>query len=184
MGLDATAAAARARSQSRGRSLTRKRVRGEDAEMVEGDAEPQKRIHSSKSRWVFVICFAPLAQAGSDSYENYTHYYILCRSMSRGRALSTASAEPNKGLRDASQRNKSIKLNDKAQVKMGRAARKGEADRHIPGAVESLVSAVCMYLSSNVSHQVHLASFHVRVCRSQAKAFVEWQTAAWHTDRR
>lgn len=53
--------------------------------------------------------------------------------MSRGRTLSMAPVDANKGLKDVSQRNKSIKLSDKAQVKMGRAARKGEADRHIPG---------------------------------------------------
>jgi len=54
------------------------------------------------------------------------------RSMSRGRALSLAEPEPGKGLRDSVQRNKAIKMNDRAQTRMGRMARKGEADRHIP----------------------------------------------------
>jgi nucleolar GTP-binding protein len=107
MGLDASAAAARARSQSRGRTLQRKRSRsaaaGKDTEMADGEEQPQKRIHSSKSR-----------------------------SMSRGRALSLAPADARKGIKDDVQRNKAIKMADKAQVKMGRLARKGEADRHIP----------------------------------------------------
>lgn len=52
MGLDTSAAAARARSLSRGRSVTRKRLRGKDDEdMADAeDAQPKKRIHSSKSR--------------------------------------------------------------------------------------------------------------------------------------
>ncbi|KAG7672340.1 hypothetical protein Ndes2437B_g02294 [Nannochloris sp. 'desiccata'] len=107
MGLDASAAAARVRSQSRGRTLQRKRSRsqaGKDADMMDaGEEQPQKRIHSSKSR-----------------------------SMSRGRALSLAPADARKGIKDDVQHNKAIKMADKAQVKMGRMARKGEADRHIP----------------------------------------------------
>ncbi|KAL4439792.1 hypothetical protein ABPG75_002793 [Micractinium tetrahymenae] len=107
MGLDAEAAAERAaRSQSRrGRSLVRKRGRSAagDADMGEAEEQPKKRIHSSKSR-----------------------------SMSRGRALSLAPADATKGLKDATQRNKAIKMADKAQWKLGKAAKKGEADRHIP----------------------------------------------------
>ncbi|PRW33236.1 nucleolar GTP-binding isoform A [Chlorella sorokiniana] len=106
LGLDASAAAERAaRSQSRrGRSLVRKRGRSEaaDADMA-AEEQPKKRVHSSKSR-----------------------------SMSRGRALSMAAPEQSKGLKDAVQRNKAIKMADKAQWKLGRAAKKGEADRHIP----------------------------------------------------
>lgn len=107
MGLDASAAAARMRSQSRGRTLQRKRshsAAGKEVEMGEaGDEQPKKRIHSSKSR-----------------------------SMSRGRTLSMAPPEAGKGFKDAVQRNKAIKMGDKAQFKMGKMARKGEADRHIP----------------------------------------------------
>ena len=48
VGIDPTAALARARSQSRGR----KRTRSEGPADVEmGDAEQQKRLHSSKSRY-------------------------------------------------------------------------------------------------------------------------------------
>lgn len=104
MGLDASAAAARARSQSRGRTLQRKRSRSAAADTdVAMEGEAKKRVHSSKSR-----------------------------SMSRGRALSMAAPEAGKGVKDVVQANKAIKMADKAQVRMGRMARKGEADRHIP----------------------------------------------------
>ena len=107
MGMDATDAIARVRSQSRGRTLQkRKRSKsmGRDVEMEGGEEQQEKkRVHSSKSR-----------------------------SMSRGRALSLAPPEVGKGFKDSVQRNKAIKMNDKAQVKLGRMARKGEADRHIP----------------------------------------------------
>lgn len=108
MGLDASKAVAAVRSLSRGRALQRKRSRSKtaaDATMADGDgdAEPLKRVHSSKSR-----------------------------SMSRGRALSLAAPDAGKGFKDVSQRNKAIKMADQAQLKMGREARKGEADRHIP----------------------------------------------------
>lgn len=53
----------------------------------------------------------------------------MCRSMSRGRALSTAVG---KGVKDAAQQNKAIKLGDKATFKRSKLARKGEADRHVP----------------------------------------------------
>ena len=46
VGIDPSAALARARSQSRGR----KRVRSEGPDVEMGDAEQQKRLHSSKSR--------------------------------------------------------------------------------------------------------------------------------------
>jgi nucleolar GTP-binding protein len=52
--------------------------------------------------------------------------------MSRGRALSVAKPTEGQGLKDAAQRNKAIKMGDRAQRRMGKAARKGEADRHIP----------------------------------------------------
>ena len=102
MGLDASAAVTRARSQSRGRELKRKRTRSQSADAME-QQEPETRVRSSKSR-----------------------------SMSRGRALSLAEPEPGKGIKDSAQRNRAIKMADKAQIKMGRQARKGEADRHIP----------------------------------------------------
>lgn len=108
MGLDASAALSHARSQSRGRTLVRKRSRSvstmEDHVKVgdELDETSKKRIHSSKSR-----------------------------SMSRGRALSLAPPEKGRSLKDSVQRNKAIKLADKAQFKMGKEARKGEGDRVI-----------------------------------------------------
>lgn len=48
VGIDPSAALARARSQSRGR----KRVRSEGPDVEMGDAEQQKRLHSSKSRYL------------------------------------------------------------------------------------------------------------------------------------
>ena len=72
--------------------------------MAMEDAEqPQVRVRSSKSR-----------------------------SMSRGRSLSLAAPEPGKGLKDAAMRNRAFKLNDRAQRRLQREARKGEGDRHIP----------------------------------------------------
>ena len=57
---------------------------------------------------------------------------VCCRSMSRGRALSTAKPIKGQGLKNEAQHNKAIKMHDKMQKRMGKAARKGEADRHIP----------------------------------------------------
>lgn len=78
MGIDATAAVARARSRSQSR-VGRKRTRSvtPGGMEVEGDeGEPSaKRLHSSKSR-----------------------------SMSRGRALSTAPPAEGRGLKDPVQR--------------------------------------------------------------------------------
>lgn len=103
MGLDPSAAISRARSQSRGRELRKKRARSKSAAAMEGLEQPVVRVRSSKSR-----------------------------SMSRGRSLSLAAPEPGKGLKDATMRNKAYKLNDRAQRRMQREARKGEGDRHIP----------------------------------------------------
>ena len=102
MGLDPSAAITRARSQSRGRELRKKRARSQSAAM-ETRAQPEVRIRSSKSR-----------------------------SMSRGRALSLAEPEAGKGIKDVVQRNKAIKMNDRAQRRFQKMARKGEGDRHIP----------------------------------------------------
>ncbi len=52
--------------------------------------------------------------------------------MSRGRSLSLAAPGEGKGLKDAAQRNRAVKMGDRAQRRMGKAARKGEGDRHIP----------------------------------------------------
>lgn len=52
--------------------------------------------------------------------------------MSRGRSVSMAEPKQGMGLKDQSMKNKAIKMGDKAQYKMGKAARKGEGDRHIP----------------------------------------------------
>ena len=151
VGIDPTAALARARSQSRGR----KRVRSEGPADVEmGEAEQPKRLHSSKSRYfllvkaavpdcrpdvvcrtdcarmsvhIFAACFAFHVTQGCHGSASYVG--VPCRSMSRGRALST---QAGKGLKDASQQNKAIKIGDKATFKRGKLARKGEGDRHIP----------------------------------------------------
>ncbi|KAI8110703.1 hypothetical protein M9435_002377 [Picochlorum sp. BPE23] len=103
MGLDPTAAINRARSQSRGRELRKKRARSQSASVANVADRTEVRVRSSKSR-----------------------------SMSRGRALSLAEPEPGKGIKDVIQRNKAIKMNDRAQKRIGRMARKGEGDRHIP----------------------------------------------------
>ncbi|KAK9843474.1 hypothetical protein WJX81_004449 [Elliptochloris bilobata] len=108
MGLDAGAAVARARSRSQSR-VGRKRARsaaasaGASAAMDVDGQPPKKRVHSSKSR-----------------------------SMSRGRSLSMAAPAEGKGLKDAAQRNRAVKMGDRAQRRMGKAARRGEGDRHIP----------------------------------------------------
>jgi nucleolar GTP-binding protein len=76
-----------------------------DVEMDEAGgsrAPSKKRVHSSKSR-----------------------------SMSRGRALSLAEPNPSSGLKDATQKNKGIKMADKAQRIRNKMARIGEADRVI-----------------------------------------------------
>lgn len=103
MGLDASAAVERARSVSRvGRKRTRSQSRA-DAMEVEDGQPPAKRVHSSKSR-----------------------------SMSRGRSLSMAEPKKGSGLKDVVQRNKALKMADKAQKRMGKMAKAGEADRVIP----------------------------------------------------
>lgn len=102
MGLDPSAAITRARSQSRGREVLKKRSRSQSTAM-EAQTQPEVRVRSSKSR-----------------------------SMSRGRALSLAEPEPGKGIKDVVQRNKAIKMNDRAQRRFQKMARKGEGDRHIP----------------------------------------------------
>jgi nucleolar GTP-binding protein len=61
---------------------------------------PQKRVHSSKSR-----------------------------GMSRGRSASLAAPAPNSGLRDVSMSNKALQMADKAQRRMNKMAKIGEADR-------------------------------------------------------
>lgn len=70
--------------------------------MVDADSAAKKRIHSSKSR-----------------------------GMSRGRSLSMAAPAANTGLRDSAMSNKAVKLADKAQRKMNKMAKTGEADRVI-----------------------------------------------------
>lgn len=49
--------------------------------------------------------------------------------MSRGRSASLAAPAANSGLRDAAMGNKALKLADKAQRKMNKMAKVGEADR-------------------------------------------------------
>eukprot|EP00197_Chlamydomonas_leiostraca_P002622 CAMPEP_0202858348 /NCGR_PEP_ID=MMETSP1391-20130828/924_1 /ASSEMBLY_ACC=CAM_ASM_000867 /TAXON_ID=1034604 /ORGANISM="Chlamydomonas leiostraca, Strain SAG 11-49" /LENGTH=682 /DNA_ID=CAMNT_0049537261 /DNA_START=94 /DNA_END=2142 /DNA_ORIENTATION=- len=103
MGIDTSAAIARARSESRGRKRERSRsaARAGEDEEME-DATPTKRLHSSKSR-----------------------------SMSRGRSLSLADPRPGSGIKDSAMRNKGIKMADKAQRRMNKMAKAGEADRVI-----------------------------------------------------
>ena len=108
LGIDTTAAEARLREEARGRKRARSasRARAGDEEMADADGggapEAKKRVHSSKSR-----------------------------SMSRGRALSAAPPAPGTGLKDAPMRNKAVKLADRAQRRMNKMARVGEADRVI-----------------------------------------------------
>ena len=52
--------------------------------------------------------------------------------MSRGRSASLAQVKAGSGLKDAVQRNKAVKMADKQQRRAGKAARRGEGDRHIP----------------------------------------------------
>ncbi|EFJ51403.1 hypothetical protein VOLCADRAFT_57006 [Volvox carteri f. nagariensis] len=110
LGIDASKAAERARSQSRGRKRERSASKarsedgggGDDVEMGEGKEE-KKRVHSSKSR---------------------------C--MSRGRSQSLAEPRPGSGVKDVAQRNKGIKMADRAQRRMNKMAKVGESDRAIP----------------------------------------------------
>lgn len=102
MGIDTSKALERVRAQSRGRKRERSASRAPaDADMG-ADGEPKKRVHSSKSR-----------------------------SMSRGRSLSMADPSKNSGLKDAAMRNKGFKMADKAQWRMNKMAKTGEADRVI-----------------------------------------------------
>jgi nucleolar GTP-binding protein len=71
-----------------------------DVDMGEGELSAKKRVHSSKSR-----------------------------GMSRGRSASLAAPSPSSGLRDAAMGNKAVKMADRAQRKMNKMAKVGEADR-------------------------------------------------------
>ncbi len=53
---------------------------------------------------------APNLSIHSHSHLNPCPLFLLCSSMSRGRALSLAAPEQTKGLKDAVQRNKAIKM--------------------------------------------------------------------------
>jgi nucleolar GTP-binding protein len=72
------------------------------AAAADGSTPPKKRVHSSKSR-----------------------------GMSRGRSASLAAPRDSSGLRDAAMANRATKMADKAQRRMNRAAKVGEADRVI-----------------------------------------------------
>lgn len=107
MGIDTAAAEARIRerSQSRGRKRSRSEAAAGDVDMADAEQQqqtPQKRVHSSKSR-----------------------------GMSRGRSASLAAPAPNSGLRDVSMSNKALQMADKAQRRMNKMAKIGEADRTI-----------------------------------------------------
>ena len=105
LGMDASKAVERARSASRtGRKRTRtpsKAPKGGDAAMGE-DGEPQKRLHSSKTR-----------------------------SLSRGRSVSMSAPREGKGLKDVAMANKALKMGDKARKNANKMAKKGEGDRVI-----------------------------------------------------
>ena len=58
------------------------------------------------------------------SNETSEHPTPLCRSMSRGRALSVAKPAAGSGLKDAAQRNAAVKAGDRAQRRSGKMARK------------------------------------------------------------
>ncbi|GLI62245.1 hypothetical protein VaNZ11_004840 [Volvox africanus] len=108
LGIDASKVVDRVRSQSRGRKRERSasKAHGDedgDVEMGEEGGKSKKRVHSSKSR-----------------------------SMSRGRSLSLAEPRPGSGLKDVAQRNKGIKMADRAQRRMNKMAKVGESDRAIP----------------------------------------------------
>ncbi len=47
--------------------------------------------------------------------------YCLRRSMSRGRALSVAEPRQGSGLKDSAQKNKAVKMGDRAQRRAGKA---------------------------------------------------------------
>jgi len=110
LGLDASRAVERARERSlsrtgrkRSRSLSAAAAKKKGDAMDAGEgSEEKKRVHSSKTR-----------------------------SMSRGRSVSLASPSEGKGIRDASMRNKALKLGDVAQRKANKSAKKGEGDRVI-----------------------------------------------------
>lgn len=108
MGMDAAAATGRVRARAEareGRKRTRSlsRRRDGDAEM-ETEEEPaaKKRVHSKPSR-----------------------------SMSRGRSVSLAAPRAKDGVKDVVQKNKALKMVDKAQRKANLMGRAGEADRVI-----------------------------------------------------
>eukprot|EP00201_Polytomella_parva_P017223 CAMPEP_0175061054 /NCGR_PEP_ID=MMETSP0052_2-20121109/13375_1 /TAXON_ID=51329 ORGANISM="Polytomella parva, Strain SAG 63-3" /NCGR_SAMPLE_ID=MMETSP0052_2 /ASSEMBLY_ACC=CAM_ASM_000194 /LENGTH=691 /DNA_ID=CAMNT_0016326873 /DNA_START=32 /DNA_END=2107 /DNA_ORIENTATION=- len=109
MGINTENALKRMRSESRGRKRTREVSRGrggerggDDMDMEDTEAPPQKRVHSSKSR-----------------------------TMSRGRSMSLADPKLGGGLKDNSMMNKAIKMADRAQRRMNKMAKSGEADRVI-----------------------------------------------------
>eukprot|EP00955_Chlamydomonas_euryale_P035768 350230-Chlamydomonas_euryale.AAC.1 len=105
MGIDTSKAVERVRSQSRGRKRERSASRAADDAPAGEGGEEKKRVHSSKSR-----------------------------TMSRGRSASVRAPSATgreSGLRDAGMRNKAIKMADKAQWRMNKMAKIGEADRDI-----------------------------------------------------
>lgn len=102
MGIDTSLAIERVRSQSRGRKRSRSEAPEADAEMDVEMQTPKKRVHSSKSR-----------------------------SMSRGRQ-ALADPKAGSGVKDAVMKNKAVKMADRAQRRMNKMARLGEADRGIP----------------------------------------------------
>jgi len=108
MGIDPSRAVARARDKSvvrEGRLRKRSRSAAADEEMgdgAEGDAEDKPRRHSSKSR-----------------------------SVSVARRVDKGDKSPGAGLRDEDERMRAQKMADKAQKRMNKRAKIGEADRTI-----------------------------------------------------
>jgi len=116
-GVDTTAAEARIRSQSRGRPL--KRGLSESRASSRGGAEVDDDGD---------------AEMGGEGRKRVRTHSKPSRSLSRGRSVSMAPVAPGSGLKDASQRNKSLKMGDVAQRHLSmdkHRARAGEADRRL-----------------------------------------------------
>lgn len=102
LGMDPGRVVERVRSESRRQRRSRSIAASSDMD-IDSEETRQKRLHSSKSR-----------------------------SLSRGRSASLVEPGPGRGLKDARQRNKAMKVADRTQRIRNKQARKGEGDRHIP----------------------------------------------------
>ena len=71
-----------------------------------------------------------------------------CRSMSRGRALSVAEPRQGSGLRDSAQKNKAVKMGDRAQRRAGKA----RPETLIRPPSDPVCCSPCMLLLTNFTH--------------------------------